>query len=435
MSESTPRWSLVFPSAILAAAALLAAAVQSPASASGWTLRTLYSFCAQPNCADGRNPGYGDLVMDENGNVYGTTERGGPNSSGTVFKVDPSGDERVLYAFCASSKCNNGRRPVGGLALGLGNILWGTTYGTGSLTQGRNPGGVLYEVPPGHSGFTNCILARPTGCNAGEFSVASPIYRNGYLYGTASWGGSNLVADLDCCGTVFTLITEFANPPFQIASYSFCSLAACRDGARPEAPVMLDASGNVYGTTVYGGLDGGGTVFEVTEGGSTGNSTESVLYSFCSALQCTDGWYPHAGLVIDVAGNFYGTTAAGGAQNGGVAFKLTPGGSETVLYSFCSMPNCADGSAPQAGLVRDNSGNLFGTTKKGGANNAGTVFEISSGGQQTVLYSFCSAAACTDGKGPLAGLLMDQSGNLFGTTFGGGANGEGGTVFELSPPS
>src|SRR5262249_50663939 len=155
---------------------------------------------------------------------------------------------------------------------------------------------------------------------------------------------------------------------------------------------------------------GGGIVFKVTPGG-----TETVLYSFCAQAGCADGSNPRAGVVIDAQGNLYGTTFHGGAQNAGVVFKVTPAGSETVLYSFCSQSGCTDGSHPQAGVVLDANGNVYGTTDTGGANGKGTVFKVTPAGTETVLHSFCSQSRCADGASPQAALTLDANGNLFGT--------------------
>ena len=429
MSENVARPS-TFLRAFLYAVAFLAAASQSPASAAGWTLQTLYSFCAQAQCADGGHPGYGALVKDSTGTYYGTTAAGGAHSAGTLFSVDIFGDETVLHSFCARSHCSDGRRPLGGVAVvksGTDTVLYGTTYGRGSLTGSAKSYGTAFAFKAS-GGLTDLV----SFCNssapdcAGEFPTAALLADgSGNFYGTTSWGGTNFLAGFFCCGTVFKVS---AGKP-QTILYSFCAAADCRDGARPEAPLIGDGAGNFYGTTLFGGLSGGGTVFAISSAGE-----ERVLYNFCSTANCIDGWQPRSSLVIDGAGNFYGTTTKGGAHNEGVVFKVTPGGSESVLYSFCSLANCADGASPQAGLVIDGSGNLYGTTQAGGANAGGTVFEVAANGQYGLLYSFCAAAGCGDGKAPRAGLLMDKSGNLFGTTARGGANGEGGTVFELAHP-
>lgn len=215
--------------------------------------------------------------------------------------------------------------------------------------------------------------------------------------------------------------------------YNFCSDAGCTDGSQTYAGVIQDAEGNLYGTTPSGGANGEGTVFKLD---STGHIT--ILYSFCSVSGCTDGAYPEAGLIADAEGNLYGTTEGGGDGSAdtcknqsivgcGTVFKVDTAGIETVLYSFCSSTDCADGSLPVAGLVRDAAGNLYGTTQNGGNSNAicigltcGTVFKVDSKGQYSVLYKFCSVSGCTDGATPLAGMTLDAAGNLYGTTIGGG---------------
>ena len=220
--------------------------------------------------------------------------------------------------------------------------------------------------------------------------------------------------------------------------YSFCSASNCTDGANPYDGVIRDSAGNLYGTTPGGGANDKGTVYKVD---STGQ--ETVLYSFCSVANCTDGSTPYAGLIQDAAGNLYGTTLQGGTSNFncfvsqagcGTVFKVDSTGNETVLYRFC--PNgglCSDGQSTEAGLIQDTAGNLYGTTPGGGANGYGTVFKVDSAGHETVLYSFCSEGGydCTDGSGPQSGLIQDHAGNLYGTTFGGGADSSRGTIFEL----
>ncbi len=248
----------------------------------------------------------------------------------------------------------------------------------------------------------------------------------------------------------------------------FCTQPGCANGTYPEAGLVEDASGNLYGTTSVGGSGiSGGTVFKLAPNGD-GSYSESVLYSFCSqgGTSCTDGANPLASLIKDASGNLYGTTANGGANyssncsNGscGTVFKLAPNGnggySETVLYSFCSQggTSCTDGANPLAGLIEDSSGNLYGTTWQGGATipfgdrttTAGTVFKLTPNGEggysESVLYTFCSQSGCADGEWPEAGLIEDASGNFYGTTSAGGAtiilNGyttTGGAAFKLTP--
>ena len=165
------------------------------------------------------------------------------------------------------------------------------------------------------------------------------------------------------------------------------------------------------------------------------DGTETVLYSFCPLSHCPDGSFP-SGLVMDAAGNLYGTTQEGGISpfvggGAGVVFKLAPNGTYTVRYSFCPQNGCADGSHPGAGLIIDGAGNLYGTTYQGRTNNNGVVFQLAPDGTYTVLYNFCQQSNCADGANPLAGLVMDAAGNLYGTTYQGGTSGHNaGTVFR-----
>jgi uncharacterized repeat protein (TIGR03803 family) len=205
--------------------------------------------------------------------------------------------------------------------------------------------------------------------------------------------------------------------------YSFCALADCVDGANPRAALILDKDGNLYGVTQNGGTgaEDSGTVFKLTPTGA-----ETVLYSFCSEANCADGQWPYGGLARDPKGNLYGTTSIGGADNFGTVFKVAPSGEETVLHSFTRG---VDGGYPWAGLIRDSKGNLYGTTQQGGTNDTGTVYEITPSGTETVIYSF---GLIPDGNYPLAPLLLDKDGNLYGATVVGGTYNSG-TVFEVSP--
>ena len=207
------------------------------------------------------------------------------------------------------------------------------------------------------------------------------------------------------------------------------------NGEFPTAKLLQAANGDFYGTTDAGGANGVGTVFKITPGGLV-----TTLYSFCSQSGCTDGEYPKGGLVQATNGDFYGTTAAGGASGSGTVFKITPSGKLTRLYSFCSQSNCTDGGGPYAGLVQATNGDFYGTTDGFGANgNYGTIFKITPGGTLTTLYSFCGQSGCTDGEYTYAGLVQAANGDFYGTTSQGGAGSNCpytwgcGTVFKITP--
>jgi uncharacterized repeat protein (TIGR03803 family) len=242
---------------------------------------------------------------------------------------------------------------------------------------------------------------------------------NGDLYGTTGLGGqgnAGVVYKLDPAGRETVL-------------YSF---TGGTDGAGPQG-VILDPAGNLYGTTYAGGAAGKGVVFKVSAAGG-----ETVLYSFTGG---TDGANPNGGIIRDSVGNLYGTTVAGGLSgfcypNGcGVVYKLDPAGNQTVLHSFGETDT--DGIEPHAGVVRDSAGNLYGTTYYGGAEYpyAGVVYKLDAAGEETILYTFTGGA---DGGNPVAGVTLDSAGNLYGTTEGGGITTQGGlisygVVYELDP--
>jgi uncharacterized repeat protein (TIGR03803 family) len=231
------------------------------------------------------------------------------------------------------------------------------------------------------------------------------------------------------CGTVFQLTEEGVLTTL----YSFCKLSSCSDGSTPLSG-LVQSGGALYGTTSAGGAQNAGTVFRLTPGGAL-----VTLYSFCSQSSCADGSTPTAGLVHDLNGNFYGTTSAGGAHGAGAFFEITPGFTLTTLYSFCAVNGCTDGSTPVAGVIQSAIGNFYGTTLTGGAHSGGTVFKITPGGTLTTMHNFCSLPECSDGSFPRAGVILGTDGNLYGTTVSGGANtflaclNGCGTIFQLTP--
>lgn len=359
--------------------------------------------------ADGQNPNGGVILLG--GNLYGTTSLGGANGAGAVFTINSSGAESVLYSFGASN--TDGQTPNAGLIADSAGNLYGTTY-----AGGAGETGTVFKVSA--TGTETVLHSFNFNPATNHFDGANPssdlvMDSAGNLYGTTFSGGQNdegTVFKIDTTGTEFVV-------------YSFGTNS--NDGLFPRAGLIADGAGNVYGTTSQGGAHGHGTVFKV----SIALSAETTLYSFGASSQ--DGQGPVAGLVADGSGNFYGTTFAGGANNAGTVFKLaatTVQGSvsysESVIYSFGA--SATDGKNPEAGLVFDSAGNLYGTTDAGGANSDGTVFAVTPQGTETVLHSF--GASSTDGKFPVAGLTIDSTGNLHGTVSAGGANGFGG-VFVI----
>jgi uncharacterized repeat protein (TIGR03803 family) len=398
-------------------------------SLSAQTFTTLHSF----GQTDGAYP-TATLVQGTDGNLYGTTQGGGANLSciiggilgcGTVFKITPSGTLTTIYNFCSQSNCTDGASPFyPALVQGPDGNFYGTT-----LQGGANSNG-------------SCVVSGNEGSG---------------------------------CGTVFKI-----TPGGRLTTlYNFCSQSNCTDGSNPAGGLVLGTDGNFYGTTGGytngGGANGLGTVFKITPGG-----TLTTLHSFDGA----DGVQPGT-LVQGTNGNFYGTTNTGGANAVGTVFSITPGGTLTTLYNFCSLANCTDGGnpaptealvqgvdgnfygttqdqrgdnsahngtvfkitpsgtlttlyafnvdpgQPYAGLIQATDRNFYGTTYVGGANGQGEVFSITASGTQTTIYNFCSQANCADSSRAQAALAQDTNGTFYGTTVNGGA-GNIGTVFSLS---
>ena len=404
----------VRPFAVLGLAAVLAATVATAATAAE---KALYSFRGG---SDGSYPG-GGLVSDAAGNLYGSTGAGGGSGCqdigcGTVFKVTPGGSETLLYALQAG---NDGWGPWGSLLRDASGNLYGATAAGGGATACQNGCGTVFKLTPDD---TETVLYAFQGGSDGQVPEGSLIAdQSGNLYGLTNVGGSYNAAECaqNGCGTVF----EVQPNGTKITLYTF---QAGTDGAFPVGGLIADASGNFYGTTNSGGGsgcdgDGCGTVFKLTSDG-----TETVLYAFQGG---TDGLGPLAGLIVDSAGNFYGTTGFGGSCGCGTVFEVSPSGAETVLYSFQAG---SDGDLPEAGLVLDKTGNLYGTTYFGGGtrcerSGCGVVFKLAPDGTETLMYDFDKAS---HGRHPAAGLLLDKKGFFYGTTDYGGYQNNG-VVFRL----
>jgi uncharacterized repeat protein (TIGR03803 family) len=309
------------------------------------------------------------------------------------------------------------QKPSSGLVLVLALLAVTTLTGTNAAAQTET---VLHNFNPG-------------GVNA-AYPLSSLIFdAAGSLYGTTSGGGSGTQCGTIGCGTVFELSPKAGGGWTGKVLHNFNSNG--KDGNAVYAPLIMDAGGNLYGTTAAGGSRRGGTVFELLPKAG-GGWTERILHNFNDDT-ITDGAFPYCSLVLDGAGNLYGTTSEGGANGAGIVFELTPSANswtETVLHTFTN--NFTDGSYPYGGLIFDASGNLYGTTYSGGILGYGTVFELSpaagGGWTETVLHNFSPSSS--DGQFLYGVLLRDKAGNLYGTTQGGGAN-SGGTVFELTPAS
>jgi uncharacterized repeat protein (TIGR03803 family) len=368
----------------------------SSSSAPAQSLMPLHAF----NQSDGAYPKAG-LIADQGGSLYGTTYEGG-SGYGTVFQLKPFINDigqtvwidTVLHSFGKS----DGAYPEAGLIADLQGALYGTTYEGGS-----NGYGTVFKLTPPANGLT-------------------------------AWT--------------------------QTVLYNFCNESECSDGAYPLAGLIADQQGALYGTTYEGGdtlscYGGCGTVFKLTPPAKGKTAWTHAVLSRNDFDNPGDEYfaYPRAGLIADSTGALYGTTYGGGLLGAyGSVFKLTPPANgqtawtETLLYSFCQQSHCADGSNPAAGLIADKDGALYGTTYYGGiafgcfdVYQCGTVFKLTppANGQtawtHTVLYSFCNDDDCKDGSYPAGGLIADQQGALYGTTYEGGSG--YGTIFKLTPPA
>jgi uncharacterized repeat protein (TIGR03803 family) len=399
----------------------------------GWTEQVLYSF--QYGGMD-QTPDAG-LVMDASGNLFGTTIMGQPDNRGAVYELTPSVSggytAGVLQSFTSTP---GGCNPFAGLILDARGNLYGTTRGCGSGNTNIGGGTVFELTPNGSGGYTESVLysfCSQNLCTDGSDPYAGLVMdAGGNLYGTTEQGGTGNF------GTVFKLTPTGSGGYTESVLYSFCSQISCTDGSSPVSGLILDASGNLYGTA-GGGSENRGVVFELSPGGG-GAYSYSVLYDFCPQAGCADGWGPQTGgLILDTIGNLYGTTNEGGSAGNGTVFELTANGSggftERVLYSFQAG---VDGNTPMAGLIRDAGGNLYGTTEHGGSGSFGTVFKLTPNGSggytEKVVFSFPNVGngESLGGAEPLAGLIMDASGNLYGTTSAGGAQGyDYGVVFQI----
>jgi uncharacterized repeat protein (TIGR03803 family) len=419
--------------------------VTSSWAAINWKEKVLHDFGGG---ADGAGS-YASLISDAVGNFYGTTTVGGAYGDGTVFELSSTvgggWTETVLHNF--NQNGTDGAFPQARLIFDAVGNLYGTT-----MAGGMYYNGTAFELSPtAGGGWTETVLHNFINNGTDGASPYSGLIFDaaGNLFGTTAFGGTNYCVDYlsNGCGTVFKLSPTQDGGWTETVLHNFSQNYL--DGYYPFAGLTLDASGDLFGTTLAGGThscndqqvsNSCGTVFKLSPA-QDGEWTETVLHNF--SQNYVDGYYPWTGLMLDASGNLFGTTGEGGEADNGTAFELSPtaggGWSETVLYSFCSQTDCADGADP-AEPILDAAGNLYGMTSSGGTYREGTVFELSptEGGSwtETVLHNFNENG--TDGAFPTnAGLILDATGNLFGTTPNGGTYPCGrlgcGTVFELSP--
>jgi uncharacterized repeat protein (TIGR03803 family) len=416
------------------AAAMFTFTLTCATSAFAQTYKVLHNFGAS---GDGAVPSAG-LVFDSNGNLYGTTQNGGyecfAGGCGTVFELIPSGGgswaEKVLYAFQGCDPYLDGGAPIAPVVIDRRGNLYGTAglWGVDCFP----PGGVVFELKPSPNGSWNEFIIDNFYFHPGDYvSCPCPAVTfdsAGHLFGTAGPNGIRYF------GAVFELWHVSAFNWYQLLLHTF---RGGSDGSGGNGPVVFDTAGNLYSTTEEGGTNLLGDVFKLVPSRSSFGWPQTVLYSFRGG---TDGAYPTAGVVFDAAGSLYGTSG-GGVYGNGTVFKLTPNPdgswSERVLYSF---QGGSDASHPNSTVTFDAESNLYGTAG-GGAYGHGAVFKLTRSGDQwteSVVYSFTGGL---DGDAPSGGVILDNAGNLYGTTQHGGAYPNcndgppycGGVAYEITP--
>lgn len=385
--------------------ALLSACLLSSAPAAAFSI--LHTFTG--GASDGAGPQAG-LISDGADTLYGTTYGGGSANLGTVFKMKTDGTGfAILHSFAGGA--SDGTNPYAALTWDSTDNVYGATYGGGS-----SDGGIIFKMKTDGTGFT-ILHSFGGGASDGKNPMAAPLLDSaGNLYGTTRFGGSanqGTVFTLKTDGSAFTLLHGFGGYP--------------SDGGQPVTELILDSAGKLYGTTWFGGSANEGTVFTLAIDG-TGYA---ILHAFLGGI--SDGRRVQAPLILDGAGNLYGTSGNGGASNQGTIYTLaTDGTGFMLLHSFAGPPS--DGQLSTAALIWDGAGTLYGTTQFGGSAGVGTAFTLATNGTgYALLHDFADDPS--DGQHPRGGLTRDAAGNLYGTTRWGGSLGCGGvgcgTVFML----
>ena len=405
------------PGLRLAIMLVLAVVATRPTLAQTYTI--IHNFTGG---GDGSGP-TAHVTIDTSGQVFGTAEMGALGH-GMVFKLKHSGSGWTFLPLYAFSGGSDGGDPWAGVTISSDGTLYGTTYhgGTG------NGGTIFHLTPPATvckaflCPWTETVLHRFTGGDDGFSPLSSVTFDSaGNLYGTTAFGGGSLDV-----GVVYELARSGGTWTESIL-HSF----TIGDGALPSGAVIFDGAGNLYSTTQEGGtLEG--TVFELVHSGS--GWTISTLYNFTGGA---DGQLAAGGVIFDQAGNLYGGAADGGSGGGGTVYKLTPSTGSWTLSTLCSFSHLGGGAdGTYDSLVMDAAGNLYGTTVYDGAYGAGSVFKATPSGGGWLcesLHDFCAGGyPCTDGEVPFGGVTLDTNGNIYGTASAGGTFGKG-VVFEITP--
>jgi len=390
-------------------------------SAGAQTFSVIHNFAGGQ---DGSQPVAG-LTADRTGNLYGTASAGGAGY-GTVFKLAFKNSGWILSPLYSFSGNDDGAGPVTAPVVGPNGTLYGSTAagGGGSCSEiyEYSGCGTIFNLHPSAAvcksalcPWTEVVLYRFAGGSQGAYPIGKLLFdQSGNIYGTTFD-----YLQLGSLGTVFELMPSGGGWTKSVVQRFDGS-----DGQYPLAGLIFGQSGSLNGTTYYGGANSNGAVYQLTPSGS--GWSESVLYSFQGN---NDGANPAAGLISDNAGNLYGATTAGGSGGGGTVFELTPSNGQwtlSVLYSFTG------GAGPANCLVMDTAGNLYGTTVEDGTYGEGTVFELTPSGSSWIYTDLHDFTGGSDGADPFGGVILGANGNLYGTTEDGGANGDG-VVFEITP--
>lgn len=372
-------------------------------------------------------------LTDHAGNFYGTTSSGGSRNLGAVYRLKRSGPSWIvdgLYSFVGGA--SDGLQPLARVIFGPEGRLYGTTSAGGPGQFCGLGCGIVFQLHPPATvcrsvscPWTETVLYAFRGIPDGGFPSGELVFdAAGNLYGTTNIGG------LDG-GILYKLIPSGG-------SWTENLISDFNDGQVPFGGLISDNAGNLYGTTQEGGAHARGTVFQFQHSGS--GWTGTVLYNFQGT---SDGGYPNAGLIFDQAGNIYGASSAEGSGGGGTVFELSPSGGGwiyTLLYSFTgsrdlNCPNPGDqyaGPGPWASLAMDGTGNLYGTTLCDGANHLGNIFKLAPSGGGWTYTSLHDFTGGDGGAYPLSSVIVDASGNLYGTASAGGSHGHG-VVWEIAP--
>jgi uncharacterized repeat protein (TIGR03803 family) len=376
---------------------MIAVALLFTVAVSAQTYTTLYTYPIGAGAYSGI--GFPQVMSQgRDGDLYSTIQNDGTKNVGTVYKMTTAGAPTTVYNFCSLTSCTDGGYPFGGVTLGFDGNLYGTTQG-----YGTHSAGTVFKVTPTGTLTTLWNFANSTDDSAPTYTTVQGQDGNMYGVSETQYVGQNGAFFKVSAAGVFKVLKDFA--------YT--------NGASPNLPIQ-GTDGNFYGTTQSGGdpTCHCGVVYKATPAGAI-----TVLHEFKGYP--TDGYWPHGMLVQGNDGNFYGTTYQGGAHNQGSVFKISPAGAFTLLYSFNYGNGIYDAYHPLAGLTLGTDGNFYGVGSAGGSKNAGAILKITPAGSESVLYSFCSVT-CNDGFGPATPLVLHTDGKFYGNTNG---NSLGGSVF------